>query len=478
MNVIKKLDNIRQLLQVRYVAVVTVLAVLAGVLGIIVITYLTNKSSQLVTTKAIVVVSPMVIGTTNFEIGYDYTQNSHLTAGAGGNAISVASAKHLLTSLDAFQNTPIMGWGLSDPEPLPGIYDWTSLDQHVEVMGETVPESQRMITLCTAPGWMKVSGKDWDMSSAVSPTHFQDFAKLAAQVALRYDGTHRAADGTLLPKVDYFDVWNELKGFWNTQEHGWDMQSYMAMYNDVYMAIKTVRPDAQIGGPYAPMKASPTGTSLKGVYGGIENTSLAAVQYWLQHKVGAQFISIDGGPDINAKTGQRGVNSFDAGSYFANVVHWIRGLNATSYPGSKSLPVFWAEFYPAVGYSTGQKAVAKDVSNIIQAGQAGVSKMLIWEMEGDPGGYSPYTGVSVFTDTVTTQGGQPTVFYDALQSLHNTFPSGTVLYKTSVTGPITALASKADVLLVSQSSKSMAVMVNGRIVNMQPYGLTIVPVHL
>jgi hypothetical protein len=48
------------------------------------------------------------------------------------------------------------------------------------------------------------------------PSHSEDFANLAADVALRYDGTRTGTYGQLLPKVDYFDVWNELKGFWNS----------------------------------------------------------------------------------------------------------------------------------------------------------------------------------------------------------------------------------------------------------------------
>ena len=96
--------------------------------------------------------------------------------------------------MDTFENVALMGWGAGDPEPAPATYSWDSLDSRVDVMGSTVPEGQRMITLCSAPGWMKVGGEsqEWNMNSAVDPSHFQDFASLAANVADRYDGPTEA----------------------------------------------------------------------------------------------------------------------------------------------------------------------------------------------------------------------------------------------------------------------------------------------
>ena len=64
----------------------------------------------------------------------------------------------------------------------------------------------KIITLCGAPDWMK-GGKagqtDWNkLEVAPTPNHYADFAQLAKQIALRY------------PDVQYFQVWNELKGMW------------------------------------------------------------------------------------------------------------------------------------------------------------------------------------------------------------------------------------------------------------------------
>jgi hypothetical protein len=417
------------------------------------------------------------VGIANFQVGDDYTQTSHLPADAGGNAKAVASAERLLTSMDTFQNAALMGWGSDDPEPSPGHYDFASLDSEVDVMGATVPASQRMITLCSAPGWMKVGGasQEWNMEAAVAPAHFQDFANLAALVAERYDGEHRGANGQLLPKVDYFDVWNEMKGFWNTAANTWDYQGYTTMYNDVYRAIKAVRPDALIGGPYAPLGAGTAATTshpsaVKGYFGVVDQRALNVVAYWLQHKVGAQFVSVDGGPAVTDETG------FASGQYFSAVVRWLRGLSNTTYPGARTLPIIWAEFYPGLdstsGLALGQQAVAIDLSNIIQAGTAGVSHMLLWEMEGGSSTSGLFAGESVWTDTAKSGGGQPTALYVALHDLHAAFPPGTVVYSAALAGPITALASRNYVLLVSHSPAAMTVDVNKTRVHLPPFGVT------
>ena len=46
-----------------------------------------------------------------------------------------------------------------------------------------------------------------------------------------------------------------MKGFWDTGRNSWNAQAYTTLYNDVYAAIKAVRPDAEVGGPYAPLDA-------------------------------------------------------------------------------------------------------------------------------------------------------------------------------------------------------------------------------
>jgi hypothetical protein len=427
------------------------------------------------TESASVAVSGEVEGTADFEVGDTYTQQSHLAQ--GGQPSAVGSAKRLLSSMGTFQNVSLMGWGTQDPEPVPGSYSWGSLDSRIEVMAATVPPDKRMITLCSAPGWMKVGGssQEWNMETAVAPSQYQDFAHLAAEVAERYDGQHRTRSGEVLPKVDYFDVWNEMKGFWDTATNSWDVQAYTTLYNDVYAAIKAVRPDARIGGPSAPRAATDSLTAdaspVHGSFGSVDQRDLDVITYWLAHKTGAQFVSMDGGP---ASTDE---SDFASGRYFAAVAHWLRTLDNTAYPGAASLPIMWAEFYPGIrstsGTAAGQEAVAVDVSNVVAAGQAGVDYLLIWEMEGNAAGSSPSTGESVWTDTAEVDGGRPTALYAALLELAKVFPPGTRLYRTAIKGPVTALAGRNGIVLVSQSSDDLAVTVNGRETFLGPYAITV-----
>jgi hypothetical protein len=428
------------------------------------------------TDSASVTTSGDVEGTADFDVGYTYTQQSHLAQ--GGQPSAVASAKHLLSSMGTFQNASLMGWGTPDPEPFPGTYRWGSLDSRIEVMADTVPASKRMITLCTAPGWMKIGGssQEWNMESAVGPSHYEDFAHLAAEVAERYDGRHRSSDGTLLPKVDFFDVWNEMKGFWDTATTSWNAQAYTTLYNDVYAAIKVVRPDAEVGGPYAPLDARDPSTTVisspvHGSFGDVDQRDLDVITYWLAHKTGAQFVSMDGGPSSTDESG------FAAGQYFVAVAYWLRTLDSADYPGANSLPIVWAEFYPGIdstsGVATGQEAVAVDVSNIVEAGHAGVNYLLIWEMEGNAEGTSPSTGESVWTDTAGSRGGQPTALYAALVDLAHAFPPRTALYRSTIKGPVTALAGTNGVLVVSESSHDLVVTVNGTKMTLGPYAVTV-----
>src|SRR5271169_6394599 len=74
------------------------------------------------TVGATVTTTTTFLGCANFQVGYDYTQNSHLPSGAGGDPAAVASAESLLTSMDTFQNVALMGWGSDDPEPSPGVF--------------------------------------------------------------------------------------------------------------------------------------------------------------------------------------------------------------------------------------------------------------------------------------------------------------------------------------------------------------------
>jgi hypothetical protein len=224
-------------------------------------------------------------------VGLTHTEFS---ADPGGNPDAVSRAKKLLRQLDA-QNQFIMGFGVANPEPSPGVFHWKTLDQRVKLMRRTTPGNRPVVlTLCCAPDWMK-GGKaghtDWSkIDQAPTPSHYQDFADLAAAVAARY------------PQVHYFQVWSELRGFYDHGANAWNMANYTAMYNDVYKAVKAVNPAIKVGGPYVNMASCVAPyhgcrlSTLHGKWGTMDRRSLDAITYWLAHKAGADFLSVDGGP--------------------------------------------------------------------------------------------------------------------------------------------------------------------------------------
>ncbi|HTT87718.1 MAG TPA: hypothetical protein VMF60_10140, partial [Acidimicrobiales bacterium] len=201
--------------------------------------------------------------------------------------------------------------------------------------------------------------------------------------------------------------------------------------------------------------------------------ALDVITYWLQHKSGAQFLTVEGGPGVTSESG------FASGQYFVAVDRWLRALNPATYPGAPTLPVMWAEFYPGLSsagpVATGQRAVAIDMSSFIQAGLSGASDLFVWEMEGNAAGAVPSTGEGVWTDTAAAGGGAPTALYRALDALHTSFGPRTSVVEATVAGPVAAIASRTRVLLISQSSSPLTVDVNGSSVQMAPYEVSVVP---
>ena len=430
-----------------------------------------SSADYVSTESASVQVSSTLDRTVQFEVGFDHTQESNLPSDKPANAAARQSAIALLKSLDAPQNVHIMGFGADSPEPSPGKYSWGSLDARVNLMRATTSKDEKMVlTLCCAPKWMKGTKTDWGKDFEVAPKkdYFDDYAALAAKVALRYKD------------IKYFSVWNELKGFWGYGGVGerWGYEAYTNLYNQVYAAIKKVRPDAKIGGPYPPISVYPPtqvpkASSVKGAYGTVDQRELDVILYWLKNKKGGDFISMDGGVGSDDK-GTLRTNGFAAGKEFADVAKYIRGLDASKYPGAKTLPLWWKEFYPATKGSTGQRAVAIATDNVITAGQGGINKMFFWEPEGLANGTHPDNVVSVWTESSVSGGGKATTFYQALRLLHTNFPVGTQLYKTTVKGNVTVLASKTKVLLLSKTANTITVSLGANKITLKPYEVKVV----
>ncbi len=128
---------------------------------------------------------------------------------------------------------------------------------------------------------------------APTPDRYSDFANLALEVAKRY------------PDVQYFQVWNEFKGFWDGSKNRWNYEGYTQLYNLVYNKLKAFNSSIQIGGPYITMITYNNSLQyywspdLRGPWGAIDTRVLDAIKYWLANANGADFITVDAGIRTN-----------------------------------------------------------------------------------------------------------------------------------------------------------------------------------
>jgi hypothetical protein len=324
-------------------------------------------------------------------LGITHTQYSIEGTGTGAQA----ATKLLASTPGTLQNQHIMGWGARNPEPSPGVYDWTDLDRRVAKMRET--GGTPVITLCCSPDWMKggaAGTTNWDyLAVAPQPANFDDFAELSRQVALRY------------PDVKRYQVWNEMKGFWDSSRNRWRYEDYTALYNKVYTALKSVDPTIQVGGPYVHVQSLlPTNyyaSTVAGPWGAIDRRDLDVITYWLANSVGADFITVDG--SLAVKGQGLIVPAAEATAKYEAVTNWIRQRT--------KLPVWWAELY-AVPYGNAYGLTEVEQAASLQAAighltASGASAALYWEPEAKAG----TTMAGLWSSTTLPTGGLPTLLH-------------------------------------------------------------------
>jgi hypothetical protein len=388
------------------------------------------------------------VAVSRLELGVTHTQNDLDSAGAVPEA--VAKVKKLLRAVCRRQVEPIMGWGADNPEPAPGVYNWTSLDRRIALIRSmhAVP----VITLCAAPDWMKggTSGKtDWSkIEVAPTPQHYADFAALAKTVAQRY------------PDVRYFQVWNEFKGFWDRAANNWNYRGYTQMYNLVYDALKSVNPAIQVGGPYLVLEG--TGLNPHEWYGvpPISPRNWQVLDYWLAHKHGADFIVLDRSiTDANHDpTPHSPAQVMPLTHYFEDIARQVHRKT--------SLPIWWAEYYGAEGIHDLDFEAAQFASVYAHMAQAGVPQIaFLWGFLQSEGG-----AYYLFSSVKSPDGGQTTPHYRVFQIFHDDFGPGTPLYAASSSSPdVEVLASASKLLLINKCNAPVRVRVAGRTIPLARY---------
>ncbi len=361
-----------------------------------------------------------------FSYGYDLAQQGPFNPRDPGSqsAYAVMASVH-----GAYVDVPIMGWGPGNPEPSPGVYDFNGIAKRVALVQAT--GGTPVITLAAAPDWMKggqAGTTDWSqIDTAPVPQHYQDFAALSAKVAQAF------------PQVKAFIVWKEFKGFWDPATNSWNAAGYTAMYNDVYEAIKAVRPDADIGGPYVAVKSYSTvhdpdsSPPPSGAWGALDPTALDAISYWMANKVGADFVAVDG----TAFTKDAGLvaDPLTSTEKYAAADQWLEART--------TLPIVWMESHllPVPTSYTDQQQAALRIAALMEMASSGASAGLQWQPE-DQVGWDE----GLWTNSSVASGGQATVLGQELPAALNVLSPGVtlvpneppgVLAVTGVNGTIT-----------------------------------------
>jgi len=401
-------------------------------------------------------------GQANLELGVTETQNRW----ENGNAIAVNRAKSLLADCTHLRNFHMMGWGQGDPQPAPGDpIDFSKMKARIQKMQN--PGDDLMITFCTAPGWMK-NGDEWDMESRVTKEHFADFANLCQECARQF------------PEVKFFQVWNEMKGFWDptivnsdNSKGNWNYTDYTEMYNLVYDAVKAVRPDAKVGGYYTHIAGDAfqtlggSGAHTYTPIGAMDHDSLS---YWLKNKHGADYLCIDrgvhDGHDPNVFTE---ANAMALAWTYKKIEKDIRAL-------TPDLPIIWSEYYGITPASGEQFIAAQCASFYYHMIKGDTSnqrlRALLWSPVG--GGNTPH---DLITATSNTLGGRSTPHYQVFKWLHDIFPPGTVLYRTTSSDTLVeVLANATYAMVINKYNETVGVTLNGRFYEFAPYEVRLIPV--
>ncbi|WP_405148338.1 xylan 1,4-beta-xylosidase [Sphaerisporangium sp. NBC_01403] len=356
-----------------------------------------------------------------------------------------------LAQTPMLQNQHIMGFGALNPEPRPQEFFWEDLDSRTNLMRQS--GGTQILTLCCAPDWMKggpegpTQESAWKehLEDAPYPEHFDDFAKLSAAVAAKY------------PDVGYFMVWNELKGFWKDHSKPADIKGYTELYNKVYDAVKAVRPDAKIGGPYIGFDSNKTGSSeLRGPWGVVNQNALDAFEYWFKNKKGADFVVVDGASLTDAH--QMLPDAFGALSKFSAVTTWLRQKTG-------DLPVWWSEWYfvPEDGTTWSEPMrLAVQAASMMEFARSGATTALYWNPQAKQGAcqgcmWDPLTGAALPTGRLVSD-------------FARWFPAGADVEQVATSDPkVRALAQPRQLVMVNTAGAQITATVDGKQFTLRPY---------
>ncbi|MFP3990283.1 xylan 1,4-beta-xylosidase [Streptomyces sp. E11-3] len=390
------------------------------------------------------------------ELGWGFTHTAN--SADEGKAASVDRAEKLLAAQPLPQIQHIMGWGADNPEPVPGHYDFDAMDRRMDFIRAT--GGTPVITLCCSPDWMKggkagVNNTDWDeIEKPPVRAHYKDFAGLAATVAKRY------------PDVRHFVVWNEFKGFWNSDKGRWDYEGYTELYNLVYDALKKVNKDIMVGGPYLvmdsldPRQKEGASTEVKGPWGSADQRVLDAFRYWNENKKGADFVVVDG--SSYTVDDELLPDEFQATEKLTAVSRWVREQ-------TDDLPLWWAEYYVEPGDANDAREdweeshrVAVHASGLIAMAKGGASTGFYW----NPQNKGAKCAGCLWRSTELGDGGSGLPMLELISRFHKEFGPGTTYETVDIAADdvpnVRVIADDKAVLVVNTLDRPISAKVDGR----------------
>jgi hypothetical protein len=400
-----------------------------------------------------------VVGQSLLNLGVTLTQH---TLDPWGDPEAVARGQQLLR-FAGYSNQHIYGWGANNPEPSPGVFDWRSLDRRMQTLRSI--GGKPIITLCCAPDWMTSRGSNTSDFPNLPPTrdHYDDFAALAKKIAERY------------PDVRRFMVWNEMKGFWDRSTHNWDYRAYTELYNRVYRALKSVNPANKVGGPYLVIEGTGAGHAAedrsRATADPITDRDWEVIDYWLQHKKGADFIAIDRKLQSRHDTNRYSRDQLlSFTSWFERITQEIRRRT--------DLAVVYAEDYFAD--DPNRRFQAAGMAAMLAAEvRGGAAISLRWGPQATRGERSVGNGQSLFTDTRAPGGGRPLLAWHVYDDVATAFSRGTHLVRAESSSPkVEVLASPRRALLINRTGRVLDVRVQKRTkLRLAPWAVRLVAVR-
>lgn len=461
---------------------------------------LTAAAGTLSAQTAITVDRSTLIRTSELKLGITHTSlaidSSTGTGTLSVKAASAARAAALLQGVPKINNIHLDGFGANNPQlNANGAYNWTSLDARQEAIRPL--GGDMCLTLCSAPGYMQAGGTNGtatDVSKRVEPQYNNAYADLCVAALLHAKANNQS--------FKYVQVWNEFKGYYDssiTQYGGWDVASYTSLYNTVYDKIKATAglEDVKVGGLYFQVSGSGSkdlyGNSGTGTWQPFDtrfpqfDKDEAIVEYWLQHKHGADFMTIDRGlidsHDPNSYTPDQRIQLAGAYARTLSELNRIKSEN-----GADNLPVWMSEYYGLERYPNGtitQAQRAHDYGSDAQEAalnalfykafvEQGLSTALMWnggEGESHHGMYTDIRDVNDFGDATPGSGGYKTLHYDVFKDVNEYFGAGRPIVKVT-SGDATkvdALASTRLAMLINKTGVTQLTSVNGRSVTLAPY---------